>query len=101
MLFPIADVVELVDTLDLGSSAARRGGSTPFDLNALLKVQVSAADYQDKVDAVIKNYRKTANVPGFRKGKVPVGQIKKMYGKAILVEEVKQAHPRMYLQLYY
>lgn len=60
------------------------------DLNALLKVQVSAADYQDKVDAVIKNYRKTANVPGFRKGKVPVGQIKKMYGKAILVEEVNK-----------
>lgn len=60
------------------------------DLNALLKVQVSAADYQDKVDAVIQNYRKTANVPGFRKGKVPVGQIKKMYGKAILVEEVNK-----------
>ena len=60
------------------------------DLNALLKVQVSAADYQDKVDAVIKNYRKTANVPGFRKGKVPLGQIKKMYGKAILVEEVNK-----------
>ena len=60
------------------------------DLNALLKVQISAADYQDKVDAVIKNYRKTANIPGFRKGKVPVGQIKKMYGKAILVEEVNK-----------
>ena len=60
------------------------------DLNALLKVQVSAADYQDKVDAVINNYRKTANVPGFRKGKVPIGQIKKMYGKAILVEEVNK-----------
>ncbi|MBJ11083.1 MAG: trigger factor [Flavobacteriales bacterium] len=60
------------------------------DLNALLKVQISAADYQDKVEAVIKNYRKTANIPGFRKGKVPVGQIKKMYGKAILVEEVNK-----------
>ena len=60
------------------------------DLNALLKVQVSAADYQEKVDAVIQNYRKTANIPGFRKGKVPVGQIKKMYGKAILVEEVNK-----------
>ena len=60
------------------------------DLNALLKVQISAADYQDKVEAVIKNYRKTANIPGFRKGKVPVGQIKKMYGTAILVEEVNK-----------
>ena len=60
------------------------------DLNALLKVQVSAADYQEKVDAVIQNYRKTANIPGFRKGKVPVVQIKKMYGKAILMEEVNK-----------
>tara|TARA_Y100001978_G_scaffold203321_1_gene228230 strand:- start:188 stop:1525 length:1338 start_codon:yes stop_codon:yes gene_type:complete len=60
------------------------------DLNALLKVRVSAADYQEKVDAVIQKYRKTANIPGFRKGKVPVGQIKKMYGKAILVEEVNK-----------
>jgi len=60
------------------------------DINALLKVQVSPADYQDKVDAVIQNYRKTANIPGFRKGKVPLGQIKKMYGKAILVEEVNK-----------
>ena len=60
------------------------------ELNATLKVQVAAADYQDKVDAVIQNYRKTANIPGFRKGKVPVGQVKKMYGKAILVEEVNK-----------
>jgi trigger factor len=60
------------------------------DLNALLKVQVSPADYQEKVDAVIQNYRKTANIPGFRKGKVPVGQVKKMYGKAILIEEVNK-----------
>lgn len=60
------------------------------DLNATLKVQVAAEDYQDKVDAVIQNYRKTANIPGFRKGKVPVGQVKKMYGKAILVEEVNK-----------
>ena len=60
------------------------------DLNAKLKVQVGAADYESKVDAVIQNYRKTANIPGFRKGKVPVGQVKKMYGKAILVEEVNK-----------
>ncbi len=60
------------------------------DLNAKLKVQVGTADYESKVDAVIQNYRKTANIPGFRKGKVPVGQVKKMYGKAILVEEVNK-----------
>ncbi len=60
------------------------------DLTAKLKVQVGTADYESKVDAVIQNYRKTANIPGFRKGKVPVGQVKKMYGKAILVEEVNK-----------
>tara|TARA_B100000927_G_scaffold191064_1_gene154066 strand:- start:790 stop:2127 length:1338 start_codon:yes stop_codon:yes gene_type:complete len=60
------------------------------DLNALLKINLSSEDYQQKVNDVIKNYCKTANVPGFRKGKVPAGQIKKMYGKSILVEEVNK-----------
>ena len=65
------------------------------DLNALLKVQVSAADYQDKVDAVIKNYRKTANVPGFRKGKVPVGQIKRCTVK-LFSGRGEQAHQEVF-----
>ena len=60
------------------------------DLNALLKVQINQDDYQEKVNAVIQNYRKTASIPGFRKGKIPVGQIKKMHGKAILIEEVNK-----------
>ena len=60
------------------------------DLNALLKINLSSKDYQQKVNDVIKNYCKTANVPGFRKGKVPAGQIKKMYGKSILVDEVNK-----------
>ena len=60
------------------------------DLNAILKLQVTHSDYQEKVDTVIKKYCKTASVPGFRKGKVPVGQIKKMYGKAVLIEEVNK-----------
>ena len=60
------------------------------ELNALLKINLSSKDYQQKVNDVIKNYCKTANVPGFRKGKVPAGQIKKMYGKSILVEEVNK-----------
>lgn len=60
------------------------------DLNALLKIQINQDDYQENVNAVIQNYRKTASIPGFRKGKVPVGQIKKMHGKAILIEEVNK-----------
>ena len=47
------------------------------DLNARLKVKVSLKDYEAKVHEVIVNYRKTASIPGFRKGKVPMGQVKK------------------------
>jgi trigger factor len=59
-------------------------------LNAKLKVEVSSKDYQDKVNEVIVNYRKTASIPGFRKGKVPMGQVKKMIGKSVLVDEVNK-----------
>ena len=60
------------------------------DLNAKLKVEVKADDYQSKVEEVIVNYRKTANIPGFRKGKVPMGQVKKMIGKSVLIDEVNK-----------
>jgi trigger factor len=59
-------------------------------LNAKLKVQLSSEDYQEKVEAVIVNYRKTASIPGFRKGKVPMGQVKKMIGKSVLVDEINK-----------
>jgi len=59
-------------------------------LNAKLKVEVSSKDYQDKVNEVIVNYRKTASIPGFRKGKVPMGQVKKMIGKSVLIDEVNK-----------
>ncbi len=60
------------------------------DLNAVLKVAITKSDYQDKVDTILKDYRKQANIPGFRKGQVPIGLIKKQYGKAILVDEVNK-----------
>jgi trigger factor len=60
------------------------------DLNAVLKVAITKSDYQDKVDTILKDYRKQANIPGFRKGQVPLGLIKKQYGKAILVDEVNK-----------
>jgi len=59
-------------------------------LNAILTVQISKDDYTDKVDAVLNNYRKTANIPGFRKGRVPMGMVRKQYGKAVLIEEVNK-----------
>jgi trigger factor len=60
-------------------------------VNAVVKIQLLKADYQEKVENTLKNYRKKANVPGFRPGNVPVGLIKKMYGKAVLAEEVQNA----------
>jgi len=60
------------------------------DLTAVLKVKIAESDYAEKVDNVIKDYRKKARIDGFRPGKVPTGLIKKMYGKGILVEEVNK-----------
>jgi len=59
-------------------------------LNAVVKVQIEQKDYQDKVSKILEDYRKTANIPGFRQGKVPMGMVKKQYGKAILVDEVNK-----------
>ena len=60
------------------------------DLNAVVKVAITKDDYQGKVDTILKDYRKQANIPGFRKGQVPMGLIKKQYGKAVLVDEVNK-----------
>ena len=60
------------------------------DLNAVVKVAITKDDYQDKVDSILSDYRKQANIPGFRKGHVPMGLIKKQYGKAVLVDEVNK-----------
>lgn len=59
-------------------------------LNAVVKVAVTKEDYQDKVDQILKDYKRQANIPGFRKGMVPMGLIKKQYGKAVLVDEVNK-----------
>ena len=59
-------------------------------LNAVLTVEVSKEDYSGNVEKVLNNYRKTANIPGFRKGHIPMGMVKKQYGKAVLVEEVNK-----------
>ena len=60
------------------------------ELNAKLIISVEPSDYKEKVDQVIVNYRKTATIPGFRKGKVPMGQVKKMIGKSVLIDEVNK-----------
>jgi len=59
-------------------------------LNAVVTVDIKKEDYSEKVSTVLNNYRKTANIPGFRKGHVPMGMVQKQYGKAVLVEEVNK-----------
>jgi trigger factor len=60
------------------------------DLNAIIKVQLDQSDYQANVDKIMNNHRKNANIPGFRKGHVPMGIIKKQVGISVIVEEVNK-----------
>ncbi len=57
-------------------------------VSALLTVKIEKADYQEKVEKTLKTLRQRANMPGFRKGMVPMGLIKKQYGTSVLVEEI-------------
>lgn len=60
------------------------------NLNAVVKVDIAKEDYSDKVEKILTDYRKSANIPGFRKGHVPMTLVKKQYGKAVLVDEVNK-----------
>ncbi len=59
-------------------------------LNAIVKVDIVAEDYSAKVTEVLNDYRKKANIPGFRKGNVPMGMVKKQYGKSVMIDEVNK-----------
>jgi len=60
------------------------------ELNAVLNVKVEKSDYEERVDDVLKDYRRKASVDGFRPGKVPMGMIRKMYFTPGLVDEVNK-----------
>lgn len=60
------------------------------ELTALLKIEIGPADYAQAIEKQISDYKRKANIPGFRPGHVPTGLIKKMYGKAILADEVNK-----------
>jgi len=59
-------------------------------LNAVVKVNITAADYKEKVETILQDYRKKADIPGFRKGHVPMGMVKKQYGKSIMIDEINK-----------
>ena len=60
------------------------------DLNTVLKVEIGKPDYEEKVENVLKDYRKKANIKGFRPGMVPIGLVKKMYGRAVQIDEINK-----------
>lgn len=55
--------------------------------NSLLRITVEEADYAQEVEKALRDYRRKANIPGFRPGMVPMGIVKKMYGKGVLAEQ--------------
>ena len=59
-------------------------------LNAIIKIAIEKNDYADKVEKVLNDYRKTASIPGFRKGHVHAGMIKRQYGKAVKFDEINR-----------
>ncbi|HBH07693.1 MAG TPA: trigger factor [Flavobacteriales bacterium] len=60
------------------------------EINGTIKIDLERSDYADKVEQILRDYRKKADMPGFRKGHVPMGMIKKLYGTSVLVNEVNQ-----------
>lgn len=59
-------------------------------VSGLLTVKLEKADYQEKVGKSLKTFRQKAQIPGFRKGMVPMSLVKKMYGKSVIAEEVNK-----------
>lgn len=59
-------------------------------VSALLTVKIEKADYQEQVDKSLKSIRQKAQIPGFRKGMVPMSLVKKMYAKSVMAEEVNK-----------
>lgn len=57
-------------------------------LNARLTVKVEKPDYESQVEHTLRDYRRKAQIPGFRPGMVPMGVVKKMYQKAVTADEV-------------
>ena len=59
-------------------------------LNSILSVSIDKVDYDSNVEKVLTDYRKRANIPGFRKGHTPIGLIKKQYGLSVKVDEINK-----------
>ena len=59
-------------------------------LTGIITIEINKGDYEQNVNDVLKRYSKTAKIPGFRKGFVPIGLVKKQYGNAVMVDEINK-----------
>ena len=59
-------------------------------LTGIITIEINKDDYEQNVNDVLKRYSKTAKIPGFRKGFVPIGLVKKQYGNAVKVDEINK-----------
>lgn len=59
-------------------------------VSGIVKLEIVKEDYAERVDKSLRSLRQKANMPGFRRGKVPLTLIKKLYGKSVLVEEINK-----------
>ena len=62
----------------------------PDKINGLMTITLETADYQPEVEKTLKDYRKRANIPGFRPGQAPMGMIKRQFGSSVKVEAVNK-----------
>ena len=66
------------------------------DLNLELSLSIVKEDYSDNVKKRLGEYRKKAEIRGFRKGMVPMSLVEKMYGQTALVDAVNDVHQRVF-----
>ena len=62
----------------------------PDKVNGLMTITLENADYQPEVDKTLKDYRKRANIPGFRPGQAPIAMIKRQFGPSVKVDVVNK-----------
>ena len=62
----------------------------PDKVNGLMTITMETADYQPEVEKTLKDYRKRAQIPGFRPGQAPMGMIKRQYGTSVKVDVVNK-----------
>ena len=62
----------------------------PDKINGLMTITLESADYQPEVEKTLKDYRKRANIPGFRPGQAPMGMIKRQFGTSVKVDVVNK-----------